>query len=122
QGIADPGGEFVFIGLGPAAEDVAHASTHILERVHAKHALGGDNAEVFGHGATFDPRSSGDEHLGSSLPSPQLDPDRARGLPRPRFPPGACPAYPAPLILAISPSRRHRLIGTRSRHGDIVLC
>src|SRR5215469_490078 len=34
--------------------------------------------------------------------------DRARGLPRPRFPPGACPAYPAPFILAISPSRRHR--------------
>src|SRR5580692_6363653 len=69
QRIADPGSEFVLVGLGPAAEDIAHAGAHVLECVHAEHALGGDDAEVFGHGAALDPGGGRDEHVRSSLHS-----------------------------------------------------
>ena len=35
-----PGGELVLVGLGPAAEDVAHAGADVLERVDPEHPLG----------------------------------------------------------------------------------
>src|SRR6516165_2518729 len=38
------------------AENIAHAGTHVLECVHTEHALGGDDAEIFGHGAALNPR------------------------------------------------------------------
>src|SRR6266566_5112188 len=80
QRIADPGSEFVLVGLGPAAEDVAHAGAHVLERIHPEHALGGDDAEVFGHGTALDPGGGGDQHFRSSLPSLPADRNTGRRL------------------------------------------
>src|SRR4029077_13131429 len=67
QRIADPGSEFVLVGLGPAAEDIAHAGAHVLECVHAEYALSGDDSKVFGHGTALDPGGGRDEHVRSSL-------------------------------------------------------
>ena len=34
---------------------LGHAGAHVLECVHAEHALGGDDVKVFDHGAALDP-------------------------------------------------------------------
>src|SRR5215469_14109382 len=78
QRSTDPGSEFVLIGFGPAGEDVTHASAHVLECVHAEHALGGDDAEVLGDG-----RPSIPGVVVTIISIPPCRCLRASGVPRP---------------------------------------